>query len=63
MRTPTVQIEQRAHESRREAISAELRRRLRPACSNVPEDVFFEMIERMAEIQLKYELIEQRPRE
>jgi thiamine pyrophosphate-dependent acetolactate synthase large subunit-like protein len=61
VRTTPVQLEQRAHDARREAITAALRERMRPFCATVPEDMFFEMIERMADIQLKSELLEQRP--
>ena len=56
-----VNLEENARRLRREVITAELRRRIRPMCGSIPEDVFLELIERMAEIQLKYELKEQRP--
>jgi hypothetical protein len=49
---------QRARDERLEAIATELRRRIRPVCPTMPEELFFEMIERMATIQLKYELLE-----
>jgi CRISPR/Cas system type I-B associated protein Csh2 (Cas7 group RAMP superfamily) len=49
---------QRARDERLEVISTELRRRIRPVCADMPEEVFFDMIERMAAIQLKYELLE-----
>ncbi len=55
-----VNLEENARRLRREVITAELRRRIRPMCASIPEDVFLELIERMAEIQLKYELKEQR---
>ena len=58
-----VQLEEHARQLRRESISAELRRRIRPVCGTVPEEVFNELIDRMTEIQLKYELIEQRARD
>jgi hypothetical protein len=48
---------QRARDERLDAISAELRRRIRPVCAQMPEELFFEMIEGMAAIQLKYELL------
>ena len=46
---------QRARDERLDLIAAELRRRIRPVCRDMPEELFFEMIERMAAIQLKYE--------
>ena len=49
---------QRARDERLEVISSELRRRIRPVCPDMPEELFFDMIERMAAIQLKYELLE-----
>ena len=49
---------QRARDERLEVISTELRQRIRPVCADMPEELFFEMIERMAAIQLKYELLE-----
>ena len=49
---------QRARDERLEVISTELRRRIRPVCPDMPEELFFDMIERMAAIQLKYELLE-----
>jgi len=52
---------QRARDERLEAISGELRRRIRPVCADMPEELFFEMIDRMAAIQLKYELLEHYP--
>jgi len=52
---------QRARDERLEAISGELRRRIRPVCADMPEELFFEMIDRMAAIQLKYELLEDLP--
>jgi hypothetical protein len=49
---------QRARDERLEVITDELRQRIRPVCPGMPEELFFEMIERMAAIQLKYELLE-----
>ena len=49
---------QRAREERLEDIRGELRERIRAVCRNMPEELFFEMIDRMAAIQLKYELLE-----
>lgn len=50
-----------ARDERLDLISAELRRRIRPVCSGMPEELFFEMIDRMAAIQLKYELLDDAP--
>jgi hypothetical protein len=52
---------QRAREERLEVIRGELRTRIRPVCRDMPEELFFEMIDRMAAIQLKYELLEDSP--
>jgi hypothetical protein len=52
---------QRAREERLEDIRTELRRRIRSVCRDMPEELFFEMIDRMAAIQLKYELLEDTP--
>jgi hypothetical protein len=49
---------QRARDERLDAISAELRQRIRLVCPDLAEELFFEMIEQMAAIQLKYELLE-----
>lgn len=38
-------------------IAAELTQRLRPVCASMPDDLFVEMIDGMAQLQLKYELI------
>jgi hypothetical protein len=53
---------QRAKDERHDLISAELRRRMRSVCPTMPEELFFEMVDRMAAIQLKYELLEEFPR-
>ena len=54
------ELGQRSRDERLEHINTDLQRRIRPVCPNMPEDLFFEMVERMAAIQLKYELREQR---
>ncbi len=46
----------RAHSERLNAIRAALIERLRPICHDMPQEQFFEMVERMATLQLKYEL-------
>jgi hypothetical protein len=53
---------QRARDERLEVIRDELRGRIRTVCRDMPEELFFEMIDRMAAIQLKYELLEDSPR-
>ena len=45
-----------ARAKRLEGIEAELRRRLRSSCAEMPADQFQELIERMSTLQLKYEL-------
>lgn len=50
----------RAQGERLDAIREELVRRIRPVCTDMPDELFFELIERMAAIQLKYELEEPR---
>jgi hypothetical protein len=52
---------QRAREERLEDISVELRRRIRPVCPDMPQELFHEMVDRMAAIQLKYELLDDAP--
>jgi hypothetical protein len=52
---------QRARDERLEVICTELRERIRPVCPDMPEMLFFEMIDRMAAIQLKYELLDEHP--
>ena len=49
---------QRARDERLETIRAELRDRIRPVCPEMPEEIFLEMVDGMAAIQLKYELLE-----
>jgi hypothetical protein len=50
----------RTHNARLGVIRAELIRRIRPVCETMPDDLFFEMIDGMAAVQLKYELKETR---
>ncbi|HEY2066767.1 MAG TPA: hypothetical protein VGG84_12460 [Gemmatimonadaceae bacterium] len=50
----------RAQGERLHAIRQDLIRRIRPICADMPDDLFFELIERMAAVQLKYELEEPR---
>ena len=45
-----------ARATRLKIIEAELRRRLRSSCAQMPDDQFQELIERMAALQLKYEM-------
>ena len=63
MPSTPVDLESNARQLRREDITAELRQRIRPVCVSIPEELFLELVERMAEVQLKYELKEQRPRD
>ena len=49
-------ISDRARSERLGAIRAELLERIRPVCTGMPQDLFLEMVESMASIQLKYEL-------
>ena len=49
-------ISDRARAERLGAIRAELMQRIRPVCEGMPQDLFLEMVESMAAIQLKYEL-------
>ena len=46
----------RARAARLDVIRAELVTRVRPFCTAMPDELFLEMIDTMAEIQLKYEL-------
>ncbi len=55
------QMRQRARDERLEDISVELRRRIHPVCPDMPDDLFLEMVGRMATIQLKYELLDDSP--
>jgi hypothetical protein len=49
-------ITERARTQRLSIIRGELLQRIRPICSGMPQDLFLEMVESMAAIQLKYEL-------
>jgi hypothetical protein len=42
-------------------ITAELRDRIRPVCPKMADELFFEMTDGMAAIQLKYELLDKTP--
>jgi hypothetical protein len=46
----------RARTERLGSIRAELLERIRPICRDMPREQFLELVERMAAIQLKYEL-------
>jgi hypothetical protein len=52
---------QQARDERLELIRVDLHRRIRPVCTDMPEMLFFELVDRMAAIQLKYELLEDAP--
>jgi hypothetical protein len=57
MRQPDyTMLSDRAHSERLGAIRDELLQRIRAVCSGMPHDLFLEMVESMASIQLKYEL-------
>jgi hypothetical protein len=49
-------ITERARTERLSIIRGELLQRIRPVCSRMPQDLFLEMVDSMAAIQLKYEL-------
>ena len=49
-------ITDRARAERLGSIRAELLQRIRPVCREMPQELFVEMVENMAAIQLKYEL-------
>jgi hypothetical protein len=49
-------ITDRARAERLGTIRDELLERIRPVCSRMPQDLFLELVESMAAIQLKYEL-------
>ena len=51
-------LEQKARDERLELIMTELGRRIRRVCQDMPDEMFFELIESMAAIQLKYELLD-----
>jgi len=50
------EIGDRARAARLSAIRAELLVRIRPLCAGMPDELFLEMVESMAAVQLKYEL-------
>lgn len=49
-----------AHDDRLDTIRKDLILRIRPICMEMPDELFFELIESMAAVQLKYELTEPR---
>jgi hypothetical protein len=49
-------VTSRARTQRLGSIRAELLTRIRPVCPTMPQELFLEMVESMAAIQLKYEL-------
>jgi len=49
-------ITDRARSERLMTIRSELHERIRPVCPEMPQELFVEMVESMAAIQLKYEL-------
>jgi hypothetical protein len=51
-----IEVTDRARAVRLGTIRAELLGRIRPVCREMPQDLFLEMVESMAAIQLKYEL-------
>jgi hypothetical protein len=58
MTTVNREISERARAERLRHIRAELLPRIRPLCQDMPNDLFVELVEAMAEVQLKYELHE-----
>jgi hypothetical protein len=58
MSTVNREITARARAERLSRIRAELLPRIRPICLDMPNDLFLELVEAMAEVQLKYELHE-----
>jgi hypothetical protein len=46
----------RTQDQRFDLIRKELMRRMRPVCQNMPDALFLDLIERMATVQIKYEL-------
>ncbi len=53
---PSPNVTDRARTERLGSIRADLMRRIRPVCREMPQDLFLELVETMAGIQLKYEL-------
>jgi hypothetical protein len=58
MSTVNREITARARAERLSLIRDELLPRIRPLCLDMPNDLFLELVEAMAEVQLKYELHE-----
>jgi hypothetical protein len=58
MATVHREITSRARAERLGLIRADLLPRIRPLCLHMPKDLFLELVEAMAELQLKYELHE-----
>jgi len=54
------EITDRARSDRLRLIRDELLRRIRPVCAEMPQDLFLELVDAMAAVQLKYELRERR---
>ncbi|NUO37253.1 MAG: hypothetical protein HOQ17_01870 [Gemmatimonadaceae bacterium] len=54
-------ITDRARAERLDTIRDELLERIRPVCALMPHDLFLELVESMAAIQLKYELRTSQP--
>lgn len=48
----------RARAERLGVIRDELLRRIRPVCSDMPDELFLELVDAMAAVQLKYEMHE-----
>lgn len=51
-------ITERAKGERLRLIRDELMRRVRPVCIDMPDDLFMELVDAMAAVQLKYEMHE-----
>ena len=51
----------RARVERLEMITDALRKRMRPLCADMSEEAFHDLIERMAEVQLRYETRDESP--
>jgi hypothetical protein len=51
-------ITERARAERLRLIRDELRRRIRPVCPDMPDDLFMELVDTMSTVQLKYEMHE-----
>lgn len=59
--TMSQQIPERARAERLELIRRDLVRRIRPLCHDMPDDIFMELVDSMATVQLKYETRENPP--